>query len=91
MDYKLIKNKKEFATLLSKLGVEEFFGVCRIMNIPVIDVETKDFREGEDLIVEVLEKFPTYNRTQRRNLLRILRAAVKSAPAKEVKEDEPEN
>ena len=88
MDYKLAKNKKEFATLLSQLEVEEFFGICRIMNIPIIDMETKEFREGETLITEVLEKFPTYNHTQRRNLLRIMRAASKAPKTTPIEEEE---
>ena len=95
MDYKLAKNKKEFVQLLSQLEVEEFFGICKIMNIPLLDKETNELREGEILITEVLEKFPTYNRTQRRNLLRLMRAAHKAQPkvvsTTEVEGDESEH
>ena len=59
---------------IAKLQPEEFIGVCRILGISLmVDKETP--KEAGVLFEEVIEKLNTMNRTQRKNLIKILRAA----------------
>ena len=76
---------------IAKLEPEEFLGVCKILRIRLVDVEenveenveggrakkeakTRDFTELWD---EVCEKVNALNRTQKRNLDKLVRAATK--------------
>lgn len=78
---KIPKNIADFLTLITKLEVGEVIGVCRILNIKLID-ENNEPRQGEDLIVEVASKYASLNYTQRRNLKAIVEAAA-SKPEKQ--------
>ena len=76
---------------IAKLEPEEFLGVCKILGIKLVNVEEnveenveggqpkkeakpKDFTELWD---EVCEKVNALNRTQKRNLDKLVRAATK--------------
>ena len=76
---------------IAKLEPEEFLGVCKILRIRLVDVEEnveenveggrakkeakpRDFTELWD---EVCEKVNALNRTQKRNLDKLVRAATK--------------
>ncbi len=76
---------------IAKLEPEEFLGVCKILGIRLVDVEDnveenveggrvkkeakpRDFTELWD---EVCEKVNALNRTQKRNLDKLVRAATK--------------
>lgn len=76
---------------IAKLEPEEFLGVCKILGIRLVDVEEnveknveggrakkeakpRDFTELWD---EVCEKVNALNRTQKRNLDKLVRAATK--------------
>lgn len=76
---------------IAKLEPEEFLGVCKILGIRLVDVEEnveenveggrakkeakpRDFTELWD---EVCEKVNNLNRTQKRNLDKLVRAATK--------------
>ena len=76
---------------IAKLEPEEFLGVCKILGIKLVNVEEnveenveggqskkeakpKDFTELWD---EVCEKVNNLNRTQKRNLDKLVRAATK--------------
>lgn len=102
---KISKVTKELIEVICKLEPQEFIGVCKILNIPIIEeVENEgapaplvtnettlnDFeatgrastsnisiRKAEDLVPDVINKITQLNRTRKRNLLKLLKPAVK--------------
>lgn len=59
---------------IAKLQPEEFLGVCRILGISLMsDEETP--KGAATLFEDVINKLNTMGRTQRKNLIKILRAA----------------
>lgn len=76
---------------IAKLEPEEFLGVCKILGIKLVDVEEyaeenveggqskKEVKPKEftQLWDEVCEKVNALNRTQKRNLDKLVRAATK--------------
>ena len=74
---KMIRNKYSVENIvgeISKLQPEEFIGVCKILGISLmVDEETP--KEAGTLFEDVIGKLNTMNRTQRKNLIKILRAA----------------
>lgn len=77
------KNVNEFAKLICKLDGASLIGLTRILKVKVFYDDVKDEqghpmpRSGEAIIEDCLVKFYAMNRTQRRDVLRILRAAAK--------------
>lgn len=77
------KNTNEFAKLIGKLNAANLIGLTRILKVNVFYDDVKDDqghpmpRSGEAIVEDCLIKFYAMNRTDRRNVLRILRAAVK--------------
>ena len=59
---------------ISKLQAEEFIGVCKILDVDLID-DNDVPRSFIDMWAEVIVKIEKLNRTRRKNLLRLLRAA----------------
>lgn len=59
---------------ISKLQAEEFIGVCKILDVDLID-DNDVPRSFIDIWAEVIVKIEKLNRTRRKNLLRLLRAA----------------
>lgn len=58
---------------LSKLEPEEFIGVCRILEIDLMDGDKpKGF---SDIWSDMCDKLSTLGRVQRKNLMKLLRAA----------------
>ena len=73
----MIRNKYSVENIvgeIAKLQPEEFIGVCRILGISLmVDKETP--KEADALFEDVIGKLNTMNRIQRKNLIKILRAA----------------
>lgn len=73
----MIRNRYSIESIvgeIAKLQPEEFIGVCRILGISLmVDEETP--KEADTLFEDVIGKLNTMNRTQRKNLIKILRAA----------------
>ena len=63
-----------FIGLINSLSATEFLGVVRVMNLTVIGENNKS-RSFEDIMSDMIDKFIEYNRTQRRNLIKIIKKA----------------
>ena len=64
---------------LVELEPVEFLGICHILNVDLfIDEEDKEPKDFEDMWSEVCDKVWALNRVQRRNLMKLVRAATKS-------------
>lgn len=70
------KSFEEFLMLISKLNAIEFFGLTKILCVPLLDGEHN--RDFADLLDDVLDRFEKCGRSQRREILRALRAATKN-------------
>lgn len=64
---------KEFLSLISKLDPIQFLGLCRIMCVQVA-IE-KEPRQFDNIFNDVITKFPTLGRKQRRDIIKVLKAA----------------
>lgn len=74
---KLRQNLTErIARELVKLEATEFLGVCTIINVQPID-EDGHPKEFEVLWDEVVDKIDSMSRLRKRNLERLVRAAIK--------------
>lgn len=65
------KQNNEFLALLANLQPEEAIGLARIMCVPLI--KDKQIRSGEQIIFDIVEKFPTLTRPQRRQIIKLLK------------------
>lgn len=63
-----------FIGLINTLPAAEFLGVVRVMNLTAIGEDNKP-RSFEDIMSDMIDKFVEYNRTQRRNLIKIIKKA----------------
>ena len=63
-----------FIGLINTLSTIEFLGVVRVMNLTAIG-ENNKARSFEDIMSDMIDKFIEYNRTQRRNLIKIIKKA----------------
>ena len=76
---KATKEMQEFASCIVKLEPAEFIGLCKILCVHVFNNEKKDEngkpmpREGEDIVVDCIDKFSQLNRAKRREIMAILR------------------
>ena len=68
--------KDNVEKLLVSLEPVEFLGVARILGVELLD-EEKNPLPFESVFSAVLQKYGMLSRSQRRNLLKILRPAVK--------------
>ena len=77
------KNVNEFAKLLITLDGAQVVGLTRILEVKVFYDDVKDEkghpmpRSAEAIIEDCLVKFNAMNRDRRKEVLRIMRAAVK--------------
>ena len=74
--------------MISKLEPQEFIGVCKILGVELTSEEQENkgeekvdvllsVRPTEEIIEEAVDKIAHLNRTQGRNLRKILKAATK--------------
>ena len=66
----------QFKKYLVKLEPIEFFGLTKILCIPILD-ENNESRKAEDLILEMIDKFSSLGRKQKREILSLLRKVIK--------------
>lgn len=77
------KNVNEFAKLLCNLDGASVIGLTRILQVKVFYDDVKDEnghpmpRSGEAIIEDCLVKFNALNRESRKEIIKILRQAVK--------------
>ena len=84
---------KENVEMVAKLEPQEFIGVCKILGIKFTTKDNSNeevneegnaevllsVRPAEELIEEVVDRIGQLNRTQGRNLRRLLKAATKES------------
>lgn len=77
------KNVNEFAKLISKLNAASIIGLTRLLEVKVFYDDVKDDqghpmpRSGEAIIEDCLVKFYSLNRSNRRKILQMVRAAAR--------------
>lgn len=80
------KNQKqidEFITILSKMDVKLFLGTVNLLGVKIADKENLDekgrpsLRTAEDMVNDCIAVFAEKNNKERRDLMKILRRAVK--------------
>lgn len=73
-----------FTQLVSKLEAIEFMGLVRVLNVDIFKQDAdKTPKSFEEILSEVIDKFIQASPLQRRNIMKILKAAVRQ---KEVNE-----
>ena len=65
------KQLNDFLALLLKLEPEQVYGLARIMGISFVEGDKP--KNGETLLLEIAEKFPTLSRTARKRVIKLLR------------------
>jgi hypothetical protein len=76
-----MKDIDRFITLIANLEPVEFMGLARVLKVKLFkDEETREPRVFEDVFEEVLEKFTKCDRTRKREILKLIKAAAKRAP-----------
>lgn len=82
----MLKDKKdkqvvEFAKLITKLNAAQIVGLTRLLKVNVFYNDVKDEkgkpmpRSGEAIIEDCLVKFYAMNRKERRDIIKLVRAA----------------
>lgn len=80
------KEQKAIIGRICKLEPQEFMGICKILGVKIYEEVDKkeeeeklnvEARPAEKLIEEVIDRVVELNRTQRRNLNKLLKAATK--------------
>ena len=61
-----------FVESISKLEALYFMGVARVMDTAIVTPEGET-RAMEDIMSDMIDKFISYNRAQRRNLMKIIK------------------
>ena len=61
-----------FVDSISKLEALYFMGVARIMDTAIVTPDSET-RSMEDIMSDMIDKFISYNRAQRRNLMKIIK------------------
>lgn len=70
----------DFIRALAKLPPEQLIGVARILKVKLMSDERDEndkliMRDGADITTDVLNAYAALNKKQRRNLLKIIKAA----------------
>ena len=70
------KNLEKFMLEISKLEPIEFLGLTKIFNIDLFDdKEEKNPREFEIILSEILDKYISLSRKQRRTIMKLIKSA----------------
>lgn len=73
-----MKEIDKFITLIVKLQPVEFMGLARVLKVHLYaNEETREPREFEEVFAEVLERFDKSNRTRRREIIQLVKTALK--------------
>ena len=69
---------QNFIKCTSKLDAMEFMGLVRILNVDIFKNDSeKTPKSFEEILSEVMDKFIQASPMQRKNIMKILRAAVR--------------
>ena len=69
--------KNELVELITKLEPVEFIGLARVLCVDIINEEDKTTRDFYDILNDIIDKFNTLARKQRKEILSILRRVKK--------------
>lgn len=69
--------KNELVELITKLEPVEFIGLARVLCVDIINKEDKTTRDFYDMLNDIIDKFNTLARKQRREILSVLRRVKK--------------
>ena len=72
-----MNKKNELIELITKLEPVEFIGLARVLCIDIINEEDKTTRDFYDILNDIIDKFNTLARKQRREILSVLRRVKK--------------
>ncbi len=66
---------RKFMMEVSKLEAIEFMGLTKIFNVSLFEGEDNKPRNFETVLSEILDKYISLSRTQRRNIMKIIKSA----------------
>lgn len=66
----------EFTMRAASLEVEEFLGLTRLLNVPLA-TDARDHRPFEDVFIDTVAAYGKLGRSQKRDLIKILRRVEK--------------
>lgn len=72
-----MNKKNELIELITKLEPVEFIGLARVLCVDIINEEDKTTRDFYDILNDIVNKFNTVARKQRREILSVLRRVKK--------------
>ena len=72
-----MNKKNELIELITKLEPVEFIGLARVLCVDIINEEDKTTRDFYDILNDIVNKFHTLARKQRREILSVLRRVKK--------------
>ncbi len=74
-----MKEIDNFINIISKLQPVEFMGLARVLKVPLFigEGEAREPRDFTDVFSDVLESFSKSGRVRRREILKIVKSAVK--------------
>lgn len=72
-----MNKKNELIELITKLEPVEFIGLARVLCVDIVDEENKTTRDFYDILNDIVNKFNTLARKQRREILSVLRRVKK--------------
>ena len=72
-----MNKKNKLIELITELEPVEFIGLARVLCIDIINKEDKTTRDFYDMLNDIIDKFNTLARKQRREILSVLRRVKK--------------
>ena len=72
-----MNKKNELIELITKLEPVEFIGLARVLCVDIINKEDKTARDFYEVLNDIVDKFNTLARKQRREILSVLRRVKK--------------
>lgn len=72
-----MSKKNELIELITKLEPVEFIGLARVLCVDIINEENKTTRDFYYILNDIINKFNTLARKQRREILSVLRRVKK--------------
>lgn len=72
-----MNKKNELIELITGLEPVEFIGLARVLCVDIINEEDKTTRDFYDILNDIIDKFNTLARKQRREILSVLRRVKK--------------
>lgn len=72
-----MNKKNELIELITELEPVEFIGLARVLCVDIINEKDKTTRDFYDILNDIVNKFNTLARKQRREILSVLRRVKK--------------